>query len=228
MRAALGQWSADALDVFLGRQPPDGQAARRAGLHAGSDDALEGANVLLIPPAGQRTTALLPIGGALGPQEGAAAPDDPLAGADAGVQQTVEGMTSLTCLAGSLVSPQDPALAPCARDITERPGDGPALYLRAGPDPGTWRATLPEPRAGTVLATIAVEPDRPPAQVVLRAGGAQRVLSGDDLAVPASDGDDADRTIPLQVRLVAQDPISEVVVELRGGGALLQDVVVVG
>lgn len=228
IRMALGQWSADVLDVFLGRQPTDGQAARRAGLNPHDDAQVAGTSVVSIPPADARTTVLLPLAGAMGRagQQGAAT-SDPIAGAATGITHSVEGLESQVCPAGAGYTTQDPELASCASDVTDRPGEGPALHL-VDPGPGgAWTAALDTAISGSVLVTVAVEPDHPATRIVVRAGGSEEVLAGDALAVPASDQDVPDRSIPVQLRLDPTQPVSEIVVEVHGGGVYLQDVFVV-
>jgi dienelactone hydrolase len=228
IRGTLATWAADALDVFLGRQPSDGAAGSRAGLNPAAPTQLAGARAILISPATMRTTALLPQGGALGPQPAPAlAADDPLAGATDGVRQAVAGLTQTVCLAGGAVDNNDPAKAPCSRFRVERPGDSPALHLDAGTGSGTWTATLPQPASGAVLATISTDPKSQPKQVTVRAGGATTTLDAATLAVPGKD-DELPRSLPIQVRLVAGDPVTDIVVEVTGGAVFMQDVFVVG
>lgn len=230
-RQTVATWSADTLDVFLDRQPADGQAARRAGLFPADSAQLAGASAVLIPPATSRTTALVPLGGILGPQ-GSSAPaaDDPLGGADDDVTHSADGLDLVVCPAGGLTAAQAtehaPELAPCSTSATERPGDAPALHLRPVAGSGTWTATFPAPVNGTVLATITPEPDDPPTRVTVRAGGAQRALQGDALAVAARTGELPPRAIPIQVRLPAGAPITDIQVDVEGGSVFLQDLVV--
>lgn len=229
LRAQLGQWSADVLDVFLGRQPADGEAARRAGLYAGADDQVEGVSVVTIPAADDRTTVLLPLGGALGTHgQAQRAADDPLAGADDGVSYTSSaGLESLVCPAGGLASAQDPDRAACAVDRVELPGNGPALHLTDTGSGGTWTAKLAPATAGTVLATVSGDPNDPATRVVVSAGSAQTALEGSGLAVPAWDRVSPDRTIPRQVRLTPEVQVDAITVHVEGGSVFLQDVFVV-
>lgn len=141
---------------------------------------------------------------------------------------TVDCLTVVVCPAGGLTGAQaeerTPDLAPCARSGTERPGDAPALHLRPVAESGTWTATLLAPAAGTGLATITPEPDSPPTRVIVRAGGGEQVLEGEDLAVPQRTGERTARGIPVQVRLPAGEQITEISIQVPGGAVFLQDV----
>ena len=228
IRAELGQWSADVLDVFLGRQPADGEAARRSGLFAGADAQVEGVSVVTVPAADARTTVLLPLGGAMGEEgQGDRPADDPLAGAADGVAYALDGLDSLVCPAGGLTSTQDPDRAACAIDRVELPGNGPTLHVADTGSGGSWTATLGTPASGVVLATVSVDPNDQAMRVVVSAGGQEAVLEGDALAVPAWDREGPDRTVPRQVRLTPAGPIDAITVRVEGGSAFLQDVVVV-
>ncbi len=133
-RAAMADWTGDVPTVFLDPAQSNGSVARRAGidpLAPGRIAGLPGASVIVMPPSTERTTVLLPLGGALGVDgPGGSQVSEPSAGA---VDCVAYGTTRLemhVCPAGGIVPEKAPDLVDCGLDRVERPGLGPALFLR--------------------------------------------------------------------------------------------------
>jgi hypothetical protein len=228
-RGSLGAWTADVLDVLLGRASASGRAAQLSGIALDGPASIAGvadSSVVVTPPADRRVTLLAPLGGALG--VGAGGPvDDPTSGAAEGVAQRITDLATLVCPAGGIALALATGRKACASDGLERPGDGPALYAAATGPSGTWTATLPRPVKGTVIATITPDPTRPPTSVTVSAGGASARVDDAVLALPSNGTHVGNRSFPVQVRLPSGAPVSEVTVTLEGGAAYLQDVAVV-
>ena len=230
-RSAMGAWTADVLDVFLDAAPSGGAVARRAGIDPsgpGRIDGLPDASVIVMPPAAERTTVLLPIGGALGVDgPGGVQIDDPTAGAIDGVTYRTEGLEMLVCPAGGILPDRAPALVDCGQDRVERPGLGPALLLRPTGATGIWTADLPTPISGELLLTLSVDPSNPPTGIRIRAGASEASVEPASLAVESAGASVSDRSRPVQVRMRIGDPTKRIEVSVDAGAVFLQDVVVV-
>jgi pimeloyl-ACP methyl ester carboxylesterase len=213
-RDTLATWVPDVLDVATGRVAADGPEARRAGLVASEPADAGDLRVELLPPATARTTVMLPLAGALGPDvQKPRDLDNPAAGAATGTTYATSGLKSRVCLSGGTALSAG-AAKPCALDLVEQPGDRGVLWLDGD---GTWTATLPETATGTLLVTVSADPLRQPASVTITAGDQSVSLTADDLAtptVPAEAG--AQRVLPAQVRLPVAG-VDSVEVKVSGG-----------